>query len=312
VSPHFFLFLYIGYGYENTSNYFNTTITFHGIGNIHAVRDSYMKLSSLCTNPSVNDLFWSQLVEETKWLQLIRLILAASWQVAFHVLYNRLPVLVHCSHGWDRTSQAVCIAQILLDPYYRTRAGFCCLIEKDFLAFGHPFHTRCGHGEGRVDRSAGNTAGYDSGPGSGASDEAQMSPIFIQFLDCVFQLVNQSPDDFEFNTKYLFLLSEHVYSCRFGTLMCDTEKERETIASIRQRTFCLWEYLNSESSLLNPAYNSRLSKTMDRDTLDEYNDALMIPLPSLLRNVVLWTERHCIHGPKATIWDRYNSSSTNP
>jgi len=275
------------------------------------VRDSYTKLSSLCTNPSVNDLFWATLVEETKWLQSIRLILAASWQVAFHVLYNRLPVLCHCSHGWDRTSQVVCVAQILLDPYYRTRAGFCCLIEKDFLGFGHPFHTRCGHGEGRLDRSSGgNTSGFDSGPGSGASDEAQMSPIFIQFLDCVFQLVNQSPDDFEFNKNYLLLLSEHVYSCRFGTLMCDTEKERETVASIRQRTFCLWEHLNAESTLLNPTYKTRRSKSMNLEVADEYNDALMMPLPSLLRNVVLWTERHCMYGPKVTLYQ--NESYPNP
>ena len=293
----------VGYGYENTANYFNTTITFHGIGNIHAVRDSYNKLSSLCTNPSVNDLVWSQLVEETKWLQWIKLILAASWQLAFHVLYNRLPVLVHCSHGWDRTSQVACIAQILLDPFYRTRAGFCCLIEKDFLSFGHPFHTRCGHGEGKADRgSGGNLSGYDSGQGSGASDEGQMSPIFVQFLDCVFQLVNQCPDEFEFNRKYLLILSEHVYSCRFGTLMCDTEKERETVAAIRQRTFCLWEYLNLENSLLNPAYKSRLTIPAGCTIADEYDYALMIPLPCLLRNVVLWSERHCMHGPK---WSTY-------
>lgn len=30
------------------------------------------------------------------------------------------PVLVHCSDGWDRTPQIVALAQILLDPYYRT------------------------------------------------------------------------------------------------------------------------------------------------------------------------------------------------
>jgi len=29
------------------------------------------------------------------------------------------PVLVHCSDGWDRTSQLCALAQILLDPFYR-------------------------------------------------------------------------------------------------------------------------------------------------------------------------------------------------
>ena len=30
------------------------------------------------------------------------------------------PILVHCSDGWDRTSHVVALAQLMLDPYYRT------------------------------------------------------------------------------------------------------------------------------------------------------------------------------------------------
>jgi len=283
-----------GYGYENTSHYKNMTLSFHGIGNIHAVRDSYQKLSHLCTSPSVNDVQWGQLVEETKWLYHIRLILSSSWQAAFHVRYNRLPVVVHCSHGWDRTSQVCALSQLLLDSYYRTRVGFSCLIEKEFLALGHPFHTRCGHGEGRGDVAS----------GQGGGDNGQMSPIFIQFIDCVFQIVNQYPDYFEFNTKYLLLLSEHVYSCRFGTLLCDSERERETVASIRQRTPCLWEYLDSFPDLINRYYlGNRKSKEQvygDED-VDGSGGTLMMPLPTLLRNVTLWVDRHCMHGPKPTL-----------
>jgi protein tyrosine/serine phosphatase len=29
-------------------------------------------------------------------------------------------VVVHCSDGWDRTTQIVALAELLLDPYYRT------------------------------------------------------------------------------------------------------------------------------------------------------------------------------------------------
>ncbi|VDO88226.1 unnamed protein product [Schistosoma mattheei] len=32
-------------------------------------------------------------------------------------------VLVHCSDGWDRTAQVCALAQIILDPYYRTFLG---------------------------------------------------------------------------------------------------------------------------------------------------------------------------------------------
>lgn len=99
-------------------------------------------MSALCLNPSAADVQWSQLVEDTKWLSHIRLILAASWEAAFWIHIYRLPVLLHCSHGWDRTSQVAVLAQLFLDPHYRTREGFSTLVEKDFMCFGHPFHTR--------------------------------------------------------------------------------------------------------------------------------------------------------------------------
>jgi hypothetical protein len=96
-----------GYGYENTSNYSGTTLQFCGIDNIHKARDSYQKMSTLCMNPNVNDLTWTAALEDTKWLSMIRLILSAAWESAFYVQVFRQPVLVHCSHGWDRTVSLV-------------------------------------------------------------------------------------------------------------------------------------------------------------------------------------------------------------
>jgi len=274
-----------GYGYENTSYYTGSTIQFCNIGNIHAVRDAYQKISALCLNPSSQDVQWMSLVENTNWLSMTRLILSAAWQTAFYVHVHKLPVVLHCSHGWDRTSQVAGIAELLIDPYYRTREGFSCLVEKDFMAFGHPFHTRCAHGEGRGD--SGPSASKDSSTSS--TNEGQISPIFIQFLDCVYQLVNQYPEMFEFNTKYLLLLSEHVYSCRFGTMLCDTEREREVVASIRQRTHCLWEFLDSREDLVNPQFVSNADAK------------LWMSQSSLLRNVSLWVDRFCMHSPKSTL-----------
>jgi myotubularin-related protein 1/2 len=268
------------------------------VQNIHAVRDSYQKLCGVCNSESTSDVNWNALIEDTKWLAHARTILAASWETAYWVHVWRLPVLLHCSHGWDRTSQASCLAQLLLDPYYRTRHGFGVLVEKDFMSFGHPFHLRSGHGEGRNDAKS-NT--------QSSSDEGQISPIFLQFVDCVYQIVQLYPNAFEFNTTYLLELSFHIYSCRFGNMLCDTEREREINAQIRQRTFSLWDYLDSKSEFVNPDYVSRPG-------------VILMPLPTLLRNVKLWEERHCCFGPKPTSFmsvagsqdaKTTNSSTTN-
>lgn len=73
-----------------------------------------------------------------------------------------------------------------LDPH--TFIAHQVLIEKDWLAFGHPFHLRHAYGKPR-----GGTSGK----------EDQRSPIFLQFLDCAWQLVMQLPSYFEFNPRYL-------------------------------------------------------------------------------------------------------------
>lgn len=269
-----------GYGYENTSNYQACSLQFCNIGNIHAVRDSYQKMSQLCLSSVTSDLQFTTAIEDTKWLSHVRLIWAAAWESAYWAHVHRLPVLIHCSHGWDRTSQVAALAELLLDPYYRTKEGFACLIEKDFMSFGHPFHTRCGHGESGSPSAANQ---------SSSVDEGQISPIFLQFVDCVFQIVNLYPECFEFNTKYVLCLSEHVYSCRFGNFLCDTEREREMVAGIRQRTHSLWDYLDERSDLVNHQYSP-----------ERAGGVMLMPLPTLLRNIVLWTDRHCMHAPKAT------------
>lgn len=273
-----------GYGYENVGNYPYASIQFWNISNIHSVRDAFTKLIQLCithSSSSSTDINWLSNVEDTKWLQSIRYIFIASISTVYTVHKERLPVLLHCSHGWDRTSQVSALAQLMLDSYYRTIEGFASLITKEFHSFGHPFHLRSAHGEMRSSSTGTISSNIDG--------SNQTSPILLQFLDCVYQLINLFPNYFEYTSRYLIVLADHIYSCRFGTFLCDNEKERECVANVRARTDCVWDYLDELGGLVkNPFY-------------EKYNQVLLPPTSMVLRSITLWNDFFCRYTPKPLV-----------
>ena len=131
-----------GKGYENELYYENTKFHFLGIENIHTMRASLQKLIETCEQKSMNGFLSS--LESSGWLKHIRCMLDTSCFIA-NAVYKGISVVVHCSDGWDRTSQVCSLAALMLDPFYRTIKGFQMLIEKDWMGFGHKFSERCGH-----------------------------------------------------------------------------------------------------------------------------------------------------------------------
>jgi protein tyrosine phosphatase len=109
-----------GAGFENVDNYPNTEIKFCDIDNIHGVRESLNKLICLVNSPKLfdNKQYLSHL-EQTGWFIILQRIIKSALEIA-QSLKQSYTVLVHCSDGWDRTSQLTALAQLLLDPYYRT------------------------------------------------------------------------------------------------------------------------------------------------------------------------------------------------
>lgn len=101
------------------------------------------------------------------------------------IFFVGISVLVHCSDGWDRTTQIVSLSMLIADSYYRTFEGFEMLVQRQWIEFGHKFADRSGVLNG---------------------DENERSPVFLQFLDCVYQLWMKNPDAFEFNRRYLVSL----------------------------------------------------------------------------------------------------------
>lgn len=73
---------------------------------------------------------------------------------------------------------------------------------------GHPFQQRCAQ-----------SAYANIKP-------RQEAPVFLLFLDCVWQILRQFPCSFEFSESFLVLLFEHAYASQFGTFLGNSEAER--------------------------------------------------------------------------------------
>ncbi|KRT85970.1 hypothetical protein AMK59_1064 [Oryctes borbonicus] len=249
-----------GKGYENEANYENIKFHFLGIENIHVMRNSIAKVMETCEqkNPTMNSFLSG--IESSGWLRHIKSILDTSWFIA-QAIEEGISVVVHCSDGWDRTAQVCSLASILLDPYYRTIAGFQALIEKDWLAFGHKFTERCGHIQ---------------------SESKEISPIFTQLLDATWQLMQQFPLSFQFNETFLYTLHDHVHSSQFGTFIGNCEKDRLDLR-LSERTYSLWGDMASQmNEYVNPLY-----------VADETPGTLVPVLCS--QNIKFWRGMYCRH-----------------
>lgn len=202
-----------GGGYENEKCYQSCKISFLNIENIHAMRDSLNVNSELTAG-----------ADNSKWLEHIRGILEGVNRVIY-VINRDTSVLVHCSDGWDRTAQLTSISMLMLDKYYRTVQGFEVLVEKEWLSFGHRFETRLGHG-------------------SDNHSDHDRSPIFLQFIDCVWQIMQQHENFFEFNERFLLDIVNHMYTCQYGTFLFDSESKREKNET-KSKTLSFWAHINN-------------------------------------------------------------------
>ena len=294
-----------GGGIEDVANYQGHSHVpveriFLNIANIHVMQKSLGKvIESLGSADYLNMRPNQETLRKSGWLGHIAGLLEGSELVARVVGLGGSHALVHCSDGWDRTSQVAALAQIMMDPHCRTLNGFISLVQKDFLSFGHKFRDRNGI-QGSEDwfsienerivpsrtrennnfdtkglnamgqraftgaknwfqKNRGNFLNQRNDGGDGLSDtpgsrsssppptnpimhstpsstskedkENQMSlnevsPVFHQFLDTVYQLLHQEPNAFEYNERLLKRLFYQAYACQYGEFLFNNERDR--------------------------------------------------------------------------------------
>uniref|UniRef100_A0A9J8DI40 phosphatidylinositol-3,5-bisphosphate 3-phosphatase n=1 Tax=Cyprinus carpio carpio TaxID=630221 RepID=A0A9J8DI40_CYPCA len=251
-------------GYENESFYINVELNFLEIPNIHVMRESLRKLKEV-VYPAIDQQRWFSSVDSTHWLEYIRLLLAGAVRIADRIESGKTSVVVHCSDGWDRTAQLTSLAMLMLDAHYRSLRGFQVLLELEWLSFGHRFASRVGHGDGNHANS-------------------ERSPLFVQFIDCVWQMTRQFPSAFEFNELFLITVLDHLYSCLFGTFLYNSEQERVS-KEVYSKTVSLWSYVNSQlEEFTNPLYVN-------------YEHNVLYPVASL-RHLELWVSYYVRWNPR--------------
>jgi len=230
-----------GGGYEDARYYSRKgdnkcEIHFCDVHNIHKMRTSLQQVVLACEQQLTRrtDDF-QELILRSRWTAHVRNLVLQSDRLARTMLRGE-SVLVHCSDGWDRTSQMCSLAQIIIDPYFRTIEGLAVLIEKDWCSFGHMFHKRVGHGSSKF-------------------ADSDRSPIFVQFLDALWQTWHQAPERFEYNEWLLEFLAQEVVSCKYGSFLFDCEKQRNEHL-VKQSTVSVWTYVcrTGRKDFMNPVY----------------------------------------------------------
>lgn len=243
-----------GGGFENPMYYENVQYMFLNIQNIHAMRGAQTKIFEACF-PLPDDAKWLKLLADSKWLYHIKQIIFAATSVADKIENHKASVLVHCSDGWDRTPQVTSLAMLMLDPYYRTIRGFEVLIEKEWCSFGHKFAQRTGGpADGGIFLPSSLSAGLVVNGSGRLSNSDERSPVFLQFIDCVWQTMQQFPHSFEFNERFLITIMDELYAARFGTFLFNSEMQGRD-HGVRERTISLWAYINADvKAYQNPLY----------------------------------------------------------
>lgn len=265
----------LGAGTEVVDNYGeNTKKVFLNIENIHVMRESLNKVKGVLKDGDVNQpgqgLLEMEALTRSGWLDHIKALLRATDLLTKYLVFDGVHLVVHCSDGWDRTAQVCSLVELCVDPYYRTLEGFIVLIEKEWISFGHQFNERCGHLQ-RESKFYNNT---EEGNFQRLRNLNQRfrhqqnmkfeSPVFVQFLHCVYELIEQHEYKFEFNERFLRRLVYHLYSCQYGTFLVDCEADRGSL-SLERRTRSVWDYFKSRRrEFVNGSYE-RYEDVLDVD-----------------------------------------------
>ncbi|XP_017472467.1 PREDICTED: myotubularin-related protein 10-B [Rhagoletis zephyria] len=235
---------------------------------IQDVQRAYLKFRRLCTPESPQEFLMQDSkfltnLEKSNWIFYVSLCLRYSCEAAESLRSGTTCVLQE-TNGRDLCCVVSSLTQIILDPLYRTIDGFQSLVQKEWIALEHPFQTRLGHVRGDA-------------------AEEEESPVFLLFLDCVWQLLQQYPDEFEYSQTYLTTLWDACFLPIFDTFQFDTEADRARavrIGNLVLRPVWDWGEQFAEKDKVfftNPFYQRQRQEQHNRRSIAIPAGAIMLP-----------------------------------
>eukprot|EP00062_Callorhinchus_milii_P002620 gi/632939205/ref/XP_007908180.1/ PREDICTED: myotubularin-related protein 10 [Callorhinchus milii] len=174
---------------------------------LQEIQAAFHRLKQLC----ISDLFeetdekWSSSLESTRWLEYIRLFLKHSAELTQWLDSKHISVVIQEEEGRDLSCVVASVVQVMLDPHFRSIQGFQSLIQKEWVIAGYRFLDRCNHLQ---------------------KSDKQECPLFLLFLDCVWQLLQQYPAAFEFTETYLTMLYDSTWIPLFNTFLFNCQSQR--------------------------------------------------------------------------------------
>ncbi|KAG9261686.1 myotubularin-related protein 12 [Astyanax mexicanus] len=227
---------------------------------VQDIQQSYAKFKQFflidnSTDFWVSDVKWFSSVENTGWMDIIRKCLQKAVEVVECLEKENTNILIMEEEGTDLCCVISSLVQIMLDPHYRTLTGFQGLVQKEWVAGCHAFLDRCNH-----------LCQKDK--------ECQSpSPIFLLFLECVWQLVQQHSPAFQFSETYLTVLSDSVHVPVFSTFLFNSAYQRESTLKAESQhpqrgplnCPAVWDWsvqfdCKAQELFLNPLYADKLKQ----------------------------------------------------
>ncbi|XP_033840185.1 myotubularin-related protein 10 [Periophthalmus magnuspinnatus] len=178
-----------------------------GLPNIQDIQSAFSKIRQICViDPfEESEERWFSCIENSRWLEYVRAFLKQSAEIVYLMEGKSFSVLISEEEDRDLNCVVSSLVQLMLDPQYRTISGFQSLVQKEWVMAGHRFLDRCNHLK---------------------KNDKEECPLFLLFLDCVWQMINQYPAAFEFTETYLTVLTDSMWIPLFSTFLFNSCLQR--------------------------------------------------------------------------------------